>query len=358
MKRPSAILFVLSAGVIAACSSTPPGDDSSHVQEALVSAANGGGFTVTEQQSSVLAGVAIEVPANALARDTLITVDHSGDLQLVEELEWAGPAADFGPDGLRFDQPVTIRLRTNVSFAEHDPVVWVVSEDGTTEVIGADAIALEDGAISFSGSHFTRFQPGRRPRDCYDRCLLAGGDPARCRVRCAGTSPAQRCRADADCPRGQLCNVNRNACYTPDPAPPQRCRVDADCPRGQLCHIDRNACYTPDPAPRSAAASTRTAPAASSATSTATPATRPIRPRRSAAASTRTAPAASSATRTATCAGNPLERARADGGARARGGGRRSRARVRPRKLAHHRPRFRLGSMNVRRAGQLHRHHG
>ena len=131
-----------------------------------ISASAGGGFVVTEADSTEFAGVAIDVPAGALADETTITVAPSDDLAVEEDVQWVGPAMDFGPDGTEFSTPVTVTLRVDSDLGEDDPVVRVVSADGTSEWIeAADIMVNGDDTWSFPVDHFTSFQPGRRFRN-------------------------------------------------------------------------------------------------------------------------------------------------------------------------------------------------
>ncbi len=138
---------------------------SSYLASADILASAGGGFVVSESESPEYAGVGIDVPAGALAQDVTLTVAPTADLATVEDVEWVGPAMDFGPDGLTFSMPATITLLVNRSLGDDSPVVRAVSADGSSEWIETDDIQVnQNGTWSFPASHFTIFQPGRRPR--------------------------------------------------------------------------------------------------------------------------------------------------------------------------------------------------
>ncbi len=165
------------------------GDDtldlgSRYMKSAMVSASSGGGFVVTESDAAEFAGVGIDVPAGALAEDTTITVAPSDDLPSEQGVQWVGPAMDFGPDDLEFSIPATVTLRVDVALGEDDPVVRIVSADGTSEWIEAADIDINaDGTWSFLVSHFTTFQPGSTPT----------------------TPQSSGCTTDADCGAGERC---------------------------------------------------------------------------------------------------------------------------------------------------------
>ena len=152
----------------AACGDDPNTLDlgSRFLKSELVSAASGGGFEVSDSDAAEFAGIGIEVPPSALAEDTTITVVPTADLALPDEVEWVGPAMEFGPAGLEFSTPAIVTLRVDAPLGEDDPVVRVVSADGTTEwVEPADISINADDTWSFPVDHFTSFQPGRRLRN-------------------------------------------------------------------------------------------------------------------------------------------------------------------------------------------------
>lgn len=186
LKQPTLYISIAGLLAVAACGSEvePLNLGSRFLASALISSDSGGGFVVTESDSSEFAGVGIDVPAGALAEDTTVTVAPSSDLALEPDVQWVGPAMEFGPAGLNFSTPATVSLRVDSALEEDEPVVRVVSADGTAEWVEAASIVVHgDGTWSFPANHFTRFQPGRR--------RLAPQDDG--------------CVTDVDCEEGAVC---------------------------------------------------------------------------------------------------------------------------------------------------------
>jgi Cys-rich repeat protein len=225
--------------------------------------ADGGGFAVTTEDSSRLAGLSLDVPAGALAEPTTLTLLPSADLPPQEEVTWIGPAADLGPDGLRFDVPVTLTLPIDAAdFGDDEPVVRVVSADGATEWLTGSDLTVVDGAVRFAVDHFTTFQTGRRPTqsqcavdaDCarnevctQGACQPNSPPPCQSNLDCATgevctatgmCAPAPQCTVDTDCSRAEICS--QGSCI-PDPS---LCRTDADCASAEIC--SQGSCI-PDP---------------------------------------------------------------------------------------------------------------
>jgi len=181
-----------------------------------------------EADSQSLAGVALDVRAGALAEDTRITIEPVDDLDAQPDVEWAGPAVRFGPDGLQLDQPASMTLTLDQSLDGFEPLVRGIRADGTAEWIGSISVN-GDGTVSFAVDHFTRFQPGRRapPPEC-----TSDRDCAQSETCDAGTCTPRKqpeCTDDADCAAGEECT----AAGTCAPAP--ECHDAPDCPRGELC---------------------------------------------------------------------------------------------------------------------------
>lgn len=148
-----------------ACGEEPNAIDlgSRFLKSELVLATSGGGFEVSNSDSAEFMGVGIQIPPAALTEDTTITVVPTADLALPDDAEWVGPAMEFGPAGLEFATPATVTLRVDAALGDNDPVVRVVSADGSTEWIeSGDIIVNADDTWSFPVDHFTRFQPGGR----------------------------------------------------------------------------------------------------------------------------------------------------------------------------------------------------
>ncbi|MEO1234148.1 MAG: hypothetical protein AAFZ18_35160 [Myxococcota bacterium] len=220
-----------------------------------VSAADGAG---------VWTGAALDVPAGALETTATITIEPGAEVTLAADETVAGPALDFGPDGLQFEPAATMTLPLSSTPASDEEIrIYAVDADGSVEIIEGEAVVYDEttGQVSFPVSHFTTFQPGRRrrppPTGCMSDADCGQGEwcvqsmciaprPGQCRGQadCSATEICQNgtctpastgCTSDADCSRGEWC-VNAS-CVTPRPG---QCRTNADCAAGETCQ--QNAC--------------------------------------------------------------------------------------------------------------------
>jgi len=193
--------------------------------------ASGGGFDV-DGQGSALDGLRLEVPAGAVDAEVRLGVTPSDSLPVEEDIEWVGPAADFEPDGQRFAVPVRITMPLSESLGEREPVIRVLSADGTEELLEGAQVQVMEGFVSFEIDHFTRFQPGgrQRPSGCTSDADCPQGDVCGQGGTCVTPPPPPECRTDADCARGETCSA-RQTC---EPAP-SGCAVDADCDTDEVC---------------------------------------------------------------------------------------------------------------------------
>jgi hypothetical protein len=221
--------------VLAACGSTQVG--SRYVKSENVAATQGAVLAVSASDSPALAGTKLEIPANALAADTTITLEVGMEPLVANELV-AGPVAVWGPAGTTFRQPARMTLPLDGLEAGDELSIFVREADGRVFEIAAQNVVVDAaaGTVSFSIDGFTRFQPlHRRPcntnADCQQGLACVN---SRCR-------PSGGCQADADCPRGYVCDAamtNGQGCPTGSscagvcqPQPPQ-CQ---NCPPGVAC---------------------------------------------------------------------------------------------------------------------------
>ncbi|MCA2981847.1 MAG: hypothetical protein INH41_00825 [Myxococcaceae bacterium] len=247
-----------------------------------VEAARGATIAVTAQDSTALAGTALEIPAGSLSADTRITVEV-GMEDLVAPADVAGPVAVWGPAGTRFSKKARMTLPLTLSAAGGALTVQVREADGREFELPASAVLVADGRISFDVEGFTSFQPRRRsspvcPADvrlCADGSSVSRSGPNCAFPACPGDDGgATVCAQDAfQCPDGTVvgrtgpncqfvCPVafDAGACgqvmctlacadgFARDPAtgcevcscaPPRTCSATSQCARGSQCIAGR-----------------------------------------------------------------------------------------------------------------------
>ncbi|MFO0723031.1 MAG: hypothetical protein U1E65_04540 [Myxococcota bacterium] len=168
----------LGALLIAAASACGSNDSvqlgSIHVKSQQIDAAAGGLISVVASDGAPrLVGTQIQIPPNALAASTKITISTSADDLVDADAEVAGPTVDFGPDGTHFATPVRITLPYEGAADEDLFRVFVVSSNGDKQTLLPEDIVYDAAAktVTFSIDHFTRFQPGRGRHPCsHVRC--------------------------------------------------------------------------------------------------------------------------------------------------------------------------------------------
>lgn len=244
----------LFAGMLSAC-----GDDvvgSRYLASAEISPA-GGRLAVSSDERPDLAATRLDVPAGALEKTVTITLEPSTDIGFDAEETAAGPAVDFGPDGLAFETAATMTLPVSKTLgADEELRIHVLESDGTRSVIEGEALSYDaaKGTVSFAVEHFTRYQPGSRQRpqcradaDCPNGDWCVNGacttpTPGQCRSAndCAPTESCIQgscqvpnlpsCQTDADCSRGE-------SCVSGQCQPQSGCSTDADCPSNEVCEL-------------------------------------------------------------------------------------------------------------------------
>lgn len=271
--------------LVAACGTQNAG--SRYVKSESVGAANGKTIAVSEKDSALLAGTTLEIPAGALAGDTVITLEVGLD-SLLDEDTAAGPVATWGPAGTRFSRPARMTLPLSLSESGDEISVLVRESDGTQFELPASAVTVDaQGRASFTIDGFTSFQPLRR-RPCQSNAQCHSSQVCR-NGRCRPAN--NQCRSDADCPASSLCVQAPcagalNCPGTCQPRPPTcancppgsacvngvcatgcgivqgcpagqtcqnnvcvvtGCHADTDCPQGQRCDATTGRCATPPP---------------------------------------------------------------------------------------------------------------
>jgi hypothetical protein len=188
--------------VIAGCGSKGTQElGSVHVASAALTRAQGGTVEVlasSDAATNTLAGTKVEVPKNALQRDTTITIDFGPDTILDADSDAAGPAVELGPDGTEFDVPVRITVPHPSDYDPDDVRIYVRQTDGTLTVLLPDQTLYDatQKSITFEATHFTRFQAAHAHGHCKHVHQCPSGI---CRHgHCLPTPPPEHC-APADC---------------------------------------------------------------------------------------------------------------------------------------------------------------
>ncbi len=120
--------------------------------EAMITAADGGEVALAE------AGVKLSIPAGALAEDTMISAEVVSRSGLPDAAMLAGNVVEFGPDGLTFEQPVTLELEvgdTNIPENAVVSIAWYDDEaDAWVDLPGSE---IDGGKVTAQTTHFTIF---------------------------------------------------------------------------------------------------------------------------------------------------------------------------------------------------------
>ena len=123
--------------------------------------ASGGTVTVTDSSNPVN-GASVTISQGAVSSETLITITpDTTPPPLPSTVTPSGPAATFGPDGLTFNQPVTITIPYTTGAVLNEPNLKLFtrseSSDAWTEVSGI-TIDTVNKLIQVAVSHFSTFQ--------------------------------------------------------------------------------------------------------------------------------------------------------------------------------------------------------
>lgn len=138
-------------------------DDKVNIEESGTIDANIGGTVEIVNPLHSMDGIGVNVPANALQEDTLITIGIIMNPP-APPADGFGSPYDFGPAGTNFSAPVTISIPhaasavhgDNIDVYYYDTISGVWSSDGITDVV-------HDGSgdphiVSFKTTHFSVFQ--------------------------------------------------------------------------------------------------------------------------------------------------------------------------------------------------------
>lgn len=134
---------------------------SRYVKSQLVRALTGGSVVVTSADGPTLAGTAVEIPPNALSKDTVITIAEASPLALPTGATAAGPVAELGPADATFAQPITIVVPCHLSSGQGAAGLTIQGRDPDGTIIrvsGADlTIDAAAGVVTFTASRLITF---------------------------------------------------------------------------------------------------------------------------------------------------------------------------------------------------------
>lgn len=111
-----------------------------------------------------LLGTILDIPPGSLPSATPVVIATSADLQpRVSGGRIAtpgGPAVNFGPDGLRFDRPITVTLPLDPDAAADPDSVVVFTQSGRRRPEQVEGVTVDSDAetASFPVSHFSSYQ--------------------------------------------------------------------------------------------------------------------------------------------------------------------------------------------------------
>lgn len=129
---------------------------------------DGGAVSVLDSKSPIF-NAGVDIPAGALAEDETIALYHvERPDPLPEGLVPAGEGVSFAPDGITFDQPVTLRLPYNDEDndgyidgtrtpEEAVGVVFFNDNSGLWQQIAPEGIDAEGNTVSIQTSHFSTY---------------------------------------------------------------------------------------------------------------------------------------------------------------------------------------------------------
>ncbi len=163
MSKSTALLFLIP--LIAACSSgsgrdpivepPPPDNELGTVTSAGAQLSGSGAF----------AALKLDFPPNAVSQSIVVTLVSATPTEL-DERSALGLAADLGPDGQRFDVPISLTMpfdpmQIDDEVADESLIVIVESE-GTIEELEPSAIDRTGGTLTVAVDHFSRFWAAKK----------------------------------------------------------------------------------------------------------------------------------------------------------------------------------------------------
>lgn len=193
--------------VLVGCGTTVVG--SRFIKSEAVDAARGAVIKVATTDSQDLAGTTLDIPANALGRNQVITIEPA--LQtLVTDADAVSPTVIWGPSGLVFDVPATMSLPVKLAQGDDETNLEVVVEesDGTVFAIPSLSVDSARASVTFKVTGFSSYQVRRR---------------------------ASRCNVNSDCPSGSQCVSGSCRGSSTDGGVSNGCATDRDCGVSQVC---------------------------------------------------------------------------------------------------------------------------
>jgi hypothetical protein len=134
-------------------------------------------------------GVTIEVPPNVLSEDTTITIGEvTNSPELPDDIVGIGTSVEFGPSGITFNEPVTIKIPYSQEDLDNlgiiDPNVIKVFTFNTAtsawEEVLVDSVNIDNKLVICKVGHFSIFTAGilcesldsddDGTSDCNDNC--------------------------------------------------------------------------------------------------------------------------------------------------------------------------------------------
>ncbi len=145
----AALTALAMVGLGSACSgdddsSGPTAETQADEVEVDVSAEDGG--TVEDEAGTL----ELDIPPGALADDTTITLET-----LAQEDDTEAPVYEFGPDGLEFEEPVTLSIEFDGNVPDGQRAALATYEGG--KWVEIDGSTFENGVVSGEITHFSKF---------------------------------------------------------------------------------------------------------------------------------------------------------------------------------------------------------
>src|SRR3954447_5703815 len=120
--------------------------------EKLITAADGGEIAIAK------AGVKLSIPAGALGKDTMVSAEVISKQGLTDADKLAGNVLEFGPDGTKFEQPVTLELDSagaKIPDGAKGTIAWFDTEN--KKWVDLPGSKVSGGKVSAETTHFTVF---------------------------------------------------------------------------------------------------------------------------------------------------------------------------------------------------------
>ena len=161
MRRSTKAVRIIVFCCAAAACNTQVTVGSRYLKSQLVRASTGGSVMVTSADAPTFAGTAVQIPPNALSKDTVITIAEASPLALPTGATAVGPVAELGPADATFTQPITIALPCRLSSGQGAPGLTIQGRDPDGTIIrvsGANlTIDAGGGVVTFTASRLITF---------------------------------------------------------------------------------------------------------------------------------------------------------------------------------------------------------